>query len=95
MLRRPNISFWQGKAQYYGLGWDVTPGKVLLAHAGAISFGTFSAVRRLPNDVTLAAVFNHLAIDIDAMGLGFENGIDEVANGIKHWPAYDLYPENV
>ena len=95
MLRRPNIPFWQGKAQYYGLGWDVTPGKVVLAHAGAISFGTFSIIRRLPNDVTLAAVFNHLDIDISAMGLGCENGIDRVANGIKEWPAYDLYPENV
>ena len=95
MLRRPNIPFWRGKAQYYGLGWDVTPGKVVLAHAGAISFGTFSAIRRLPNDITLGAVFNHLDINIDAMGVGFQNGIDATANGITHWPAYDLYPENV
>jgi CubicO group peptidase (beta-lactamase class C family) len=95
MLARPAIAFWRGKAQYYGLGWDVTPGKVVMAHAGAISFGTFSAIRRLPGGITLGAVFNHLAIDIDAMGVGLQNGVDAVANGITNWPAHDYYPENV
>jgi CubicO group peptidase (beta-lactamase class C family) len=95
MLARPAIDVWRGKAQYYGLGWDITPGKVVMAHAGAISFGTFSAIRRLPGDITLGAVFNHLDIDIDRMGVDLQNGIDSTANGIAHWPAHDYYPENV
>ena len=92
MLARPNNPFWKGKDHYYALGWNVTPGVVTLSHAGAITFGTASVVIRIPGEITMAAVFNHLDADIGAMVGGLGDGLRQVANGITMWPSHDIGP---
>lgn len=62
MLAKPNNPFWASKPNWYALGWDVNPPKkVVMSHAGAITFGTLSCIFRLHDGITFAALLNHLA----------------------------------
>ena len=92
MLARPDLTQWQGKNYYYALGWGVTPGKVEMSHNGALTYGTYSTVARLPGGITFAMLFNHLATDIAAMMAGVQTqGIAAIA-ATQSWPDRDLYP---
>jgi CubicO group peptidase (beta-lactamase class C family) len=88
MLARPNNPFYASRQKYYALGWDVDPGSVVMAHNGAITFGTLSSIMRLPGGVTVAAVFNHLDPDIAGILSDVVNGLRAVAKGVTTWPTH-------
>jgi CubicO group peptidase (beta-lactamase class C family) len=89
MLARPSIT---PKGQYYGLGWDVNPaGRVVASHAGAITFGTLSVIFRLEGGITFAALFNHLDVAVDVMGLDVEHQLTAAGYSVAHWPATNMY----
>jgi N-acyl-D-amino-acid deacylase len=90
MLARPSIT---PTGPYYGLGWDVNPAaRVVQSHAGAISLGTLSVIFRLEEDITFVALFNHLAFNVDVMGLDVEHQLTAAGYSITQWPTTDMYP---
>jgi CubicO group peptidase (beta-lactamase class C family) len=91
MLARPSVPG-EETGRYYALGWNVQPGVSVMGHAGAITYGTLSVVIRLPGEITYAALFNHLDVDIGAMLTTIEGTLIEAAHSVRSWPATDLYP---
>jgi len=90
MLARPSIT---PTGQYYGLGWDVNPERrVVQSHAGAITFGTFSVIFRLEGGITFAALFNHLSLQLETMGLDVEYSLTDAGYSVQHWPTTNFYP---
>lgn len=92
MTARPDLPQWQGKDQFYALGWTVMPGRVAMTHNGALTFGTSSIVARLPEGVTFAILFNHLATDVAGMVTALQAQSVAAIGGVQSWPARDLYP---
>jgi CubicO group peptidase (beta-lactamase class C family) len=89
MLARPAIT---PTGQYYGLGWDVNPAnRVVQSHAGAITFGTLSAIFRLEGGVTFAILFNHLDPNVVAMGLDVEHQLITAGYSVVNWPSGNTY----
>jgi N-acyl-D-amino-acid deacylase len=86
MLARPDNPFWRGKETYYALGWNVTPGSTTMSHAGAIISGTCSVVARLPGEITLAAVCNHVSSEPGPMVAALGQGLQDTARSITSWP---------
>jgi CubicO group peptidase (beta-lactamase class C family) len=91
MLARPDLPQWQGKDQFYAFGWGVVPSKVEMTHNGALIYGTFSTVARLPGGTTFAILFNHLAADTAAMTTELQTQQVLAFNAVQTWPQRDLY----
>lgn len=91
MLARPDLPQWQGKDQFYALGWVAVPGRVEMTHNGALTYGTCSTVARLPGGITFAMLFNHLATDIAAMVTELQAQGVSAINAVQTWPEGDLY----
>ena len=92
MLARPDLPQWQGKDHFYALGWSVAPGSVEMTHNGALTYGTYSTVARLPGGITFAMLFNHLATDIAAMMTDLQTQGISAISAVQAWPERDLYP---
>ena len=65
--------------------WEMT-------HDGALIYGTYSKVARLPGGLTYAMLFNHLAADIAAMAADLRTQQVSAFNAVQTWPEKDLYP---
>lgn len=91
MLTRPKLAQYRGAAHFYGLGWDVGPGKIVMSHNGALTWGTASTITRLPNGVTLALCFNRLGYNLVNFVESLASRSAEVAGGISDWPDKDSY----
>ena len=89
MLARPDLPQYQGKDQFYALGWNVVRGRVEMTHSGEFVQSTYSYITRLPGDVTFAMVFNHYPSADMAIELG-ERTIAAI-DAVKIWPEKDLY----
>ena len=62
-----------------------------MTHNGALTYGTYSTIARLPGGVTLAMLFNHLAFDIAAMMTELQTQSISALNAVQTWPERDLY----
>jgi CubicO group peptidase (beta-lactamase class C family) len=91
MLARPDLPQWRDTDHFYALGWSVAPGRVEMTHNGALTYGTYSTIARLPGGVTFAMLFNHLAADIAAMMTELQTQSLSALNAIQTWPERDLY----
>jgi len=93
MWTRPDLAQYRNGGNYYSLGWDVVPGKVIARHNGAITWGTFSSMQRLPGNITTGVNFNRLPFDIRKAIEQFQAQIAEAFGSISGWPQTDLYPK--
>ncbi|HEX4259690.1 MAG TPA: serine hydrolase domain-containing protein [Acetobacteraceae bacterium] len=93
MLARPDLAQYRGAAPYYALGWNVEPGRIVMAHNGALTWGTSSVIGRLPGGITYAFCANRLPYDLGAYVPAMGEGIPAAVARISQWPAEDLYPQ--
>src|SRR5262249_2662151 len=89
MLARPDLPQWQGKDQFYALGWNVDRGRVEMSHSGSLVQSTYSPIARLPRRVTFAMLFNHFPST--DMAIELQKQAISAIDAVKTWPGKDLY----
>lgn len=94
MLARPDLPQGRGRGRdpFYALGCAVTPGKVEMAHNGALIFGSCSTIGRLPGGITFALLFNYISADVVAMATELQTQSVAAINAVRTWPKRGLYP---
>jgi len=91
MLARPNLAQYRGSDKFYSLGWDVRRGKTIMAHNGALTWGTASTIARLPQGLTFAMCCNKLGYALIDFVESLANDSVTVINKVRSWPDHDLY----
>jgi CubicO group peptidase (beta-lactamase class C family) len=92
MLAKPAIPQYRDQDHWYASGWNTGEGFVM-THNGAITWGTFSAIGRLPNGLTFGLCYNRLPYDIGAFVGATSKKLAAVINRVTAWPSHDLYAQ--
>jgi CubicO group peptidase (beta-lactamase class C family) len=92
MLAKPDLAQYRTAHEYYALGWSVSP-SLLMAHTGALSYGTSSLIGRLPNGLTYAACFNRVGYDTEPFVTALVSGSVTAVARVAVWPPHDLYAQ--
>ncbi|MGH7210059.1 MAG: serine hydrolase domain-containing protein, partial [Acetobacteraceae bacterium] len=91
MVARPDLPEYRASPAYYAFGWTVVPGRIAMAHNGALTWGTSSMIGRLPGGITYAFCTNRLPTDIPAYLGAMTDGVAAAIGRLATWPADDLY----
>jgi len=89
MQARPDLPQWQGKDQFYALGWNVDRNRAEISHSGSLVQSTYSTIVRLVGGVTFAMVFNHFPST--DMAIELHDCATAAIGAVKVWPVKDLY----
>jgi CubicO group peptidase (beta-lactamase class C family) len=92
MLAKPAIPQYRDQDHWYAFGWGTGQGYVM-AHSGAITWGTSSTIGRLPGGLTFGLCYNRLPYDIGAFVEGSAKSAAAAVNRVTAWPAHDLYAQ--
>ncbi len=92
MLARPDLPQYRGADQYYALGWSVAPGRIVMTHNGALTWGTSSCIGRLAGGITFALCCNRLPTDLHSYVASMPDATAKAIASVTDWPAEDLYP---
>jgi len=92
MTARPPAPLFQGEAWWYAMGWLVRPmqNDANWWHMGSLDGSTTIMVRAC-NGLTWVGLFNSRPADHDACDGELDNAFWEAVNGVRDWPAHDLF----